>query len=36
MIISDEEWLKFIKDGQKNALAIIGGSFQEDAAEVEE
>nr|DAS22426.1 MAG TPA: hypothetical protein [Caudoviricetes sp.] len=38
MIISDEEWLKFIKDGQKYALEILGEDFKNDAndAEVEE
>lgn len=36
MVISDEEWLKFVKDGQKNALDILGESFQDDVAEVEE
>lgn len=35
MIISDEEWLKFVKDGQKNALDILGQSFQDDVQEVE-
>lgn len=28
MITSDEEWLKFVKDGQKYALEILGESFQ--------
>lgn len=36
MIISDEEWLKFIKDGQKNALEILGEDFKNDDGEVEE
>ena len=36
MIISDEEWLKFIKDGQKNALEILGEYFKNDDEEVEE
>mgnify|MGYP001740302686 CR=1 FL=1 len=36
MITSDEEWLKFVKDGQKNALDILGESFQGDGAEAEE
>lgn len=35
MIISDEEWLKFIKDGQKNALEILGEDFKNDDGEVE-
>lgn len=30
MIISDEEWLKFVKDGQKFALEILGEAFQDD------
>lgn len=35
MIISDKEWLKFEKDGQKFALEILGESFQDDDEEVE-
>ena len=30
MIISDEEWLKFIKDGQKFALEKLKDYFQND------
>lgn len=36
MIISDEEWLKFRKDGQKYALEILGEDFENDDDEVEE
>nr|DAD97471.1 MAG TPA: hypothetical protein [Siphoviridae sp. ctQGT6] len=36
MIISSEEWLKFRKDGEKNALEILGESFQDDGEEVED
>lgn len=36
MIISDEEWLKFIKDGQKYALEILGEDFKNDDGEVTE
>ena len=36
MITSDEEWLKFVKDGQKYALEILGESFQDDCEDVEE
>lgn len=36
MIISDKEWLKFEKDGQKFALEILGESFQDNDSEVEE
>lgn len=35
MIISDEEWLKFIKNGQKFALEILGEDFKNDDEEVE-
>lgn len=34
MIISDEEWIKFIKDGQKFALEILGEDFTNDDEEV--
>ena len=30
MIISDEEWIKFIKDGQKFALEKLKDYFQND------
>nr|DAO19473.1 MAG TPA: hypothetical protein [Caudoviricetes sp.] len=30
MIVSDEEWMKFIKDGQKYALEILGEDFKND------
>ena len=36
MIISDEEYIKFIKDGQKFALEILGEDFENDDDEVEE
>lgn len=36
MIISDEEWLEFVKDGQKFTLEILGESFQDDGEEVTE
>ena len=36
MIISDEEWLKFIKDGQKYALEILGEDFNHDDEEVQD
>lgn len=38
MIISDEEYKKFIEDGQKFALEILGEYYKNDAndAEVEE
>lgn len=36
MIISDEEYIKFIKDGQKFALEILGEDFKNDDGEVEE
>lgn len=36
MIISDEEYLKFIKNGQKYALEILGEYFKNDDEEVEE
>lgn len=36
MIISDEEYKKFIKDGQKFALEILGEDFENDDDEVEE
>lgn len=37
MIISDEEWIKFIKDGQKFALEKLKDYFQNDVEkEVEE
>lgn len=35
MIISDEEWLKFTKDGQKYALEILGEDFKNDDEEEE-
>ena len=35
MITSDEEWLKFVKDGQKFTLEILGESFQDDDEGVE-
>lgn len=35
MILSDEEYLEFIKEGQKNALDILGESFQDNVEEVE-
>lgn len=35
MIISDEEYKKFIEDGQKYALEILGEDFQNDDEEVE-
>jgi hypothetical protein len=35
MIISDEEYLKFIKDGQKYALEILREYFKNDDEEVE-
>lgn len=35
MIISDEEWLKFIKDGQKFALEILGEDFKDTEGEIE-
>lgn len=34
MIISDEEWIKFIKDGQKFTLEILGEDFTNDDEEV--
>lgn len=36
MIISDEEWIKFIKDGQKYALEILGEDFTNDDEEVQD
>ena len=36
MIISDEEYIKFIKDGQKFALEILGEYFENDDGEVAE
>lgn len=33
MIISDEEYIKFIKDGQKFALEILGEDFKDDEDE---
>ena len=36
MIISDEEYIKFIKDGQKFALDIMKELFPEDYEEVED
>ena len=36
MIISTEEWIKFVKDGQKNALNILGESFQDNVVEVQD
>lgn len=35
MIISSEEWLKFIKDGQKNTLEKIEEIFPNEDEEVE-
>lgn len=35
MIISDEEYKKFIEDGLKYALEILGEYFQNDDEEVE-
>ena len=35
MIISSEEWLKFIKDGQKHALEKIEEIFPNEIKEVE-
>lgn len=35
MIISDEEYKKFIEDGQKYALEILGEYYKNDAEEVE-
>lgn len=35
MIISDEEYIKFIKDGQKFALEIMEELFTEDYEEEE-
>lgn len=34
MIISTEEWIKFIKDGQKFALEALGEDFKNDDEEV--
>nr|DAJ35814.1 MAG TPA: NEMP family [Caudoviricetes sp.] len=36
MIISDEEYKKFIEDGQKYALEILREYFENDDGEVEE
>lgn len=36
MIISDEEYLEFIKNGQKYALEILREYFENDDEEVEE
>lgn len=36
MIISDEEYLKFIENGQKHALEILGEYFKNNDDEVEE
>ena len=36
MIISDEEWIKFIKDGQKYALEILREYFENDDEEVQD
>lgn len=36
MIISDEEYLEFIKNGQKYALEILREYFENDDGEVEE
>ena len=36
MIISDEEYIKFIKDGQKFAIEIMEKLFPEDYEEVED
>lgn len=33
MIISDEEYIKFVKDGQKFALEILGEDFKNDEDE---
>lgn len=33
MIISDEEWLQFVKDGQKFSLEILGEDFKDDEVE---
>ena len=33
MIISDEEYIKFIKDGQKFTLEILGEDFKDDEDE---
>lgn len=36
MIISDEEYLKFIENGQKYALEILGEYFKNDDGEVQD
>lgn len=36
MIISTEEYLKFIENGQKHALEILGEYFKNNDDEVEE
>ena len=36
MIISDEEYLKFIKNGQKYALGILREYFENDDGEVQD
>ena len=36
MIISDEEYLKFIENGQKYALEILREYFKNDANDAEE
>lgn len=36
MIISDEEYLKFIKNGQKYALEILREYFENDDEEVQD
>ena len=36
MILSDEEYKKFIEDGQKYALEILREYFENDDGEVEE
>lgn len=36
MILSDEEYLKFIENGQKHALEILKEYFRDDDEEVEE
>lgn len=36
MILSDEEYLKFIENGQKHALEILGEYFKNDDDEVQD
>lgn len=36
MITSDEEYIKFLENGQKHALEILGKYFEDDDEEVQD